>query len=277
MCSPLPALLGTLGGSSGGGDVVSALLGEFLGGGFGRVAGLTGENTDFLSDRAMSEEETVQYLTEHRFPDEAMVWQTGEDGVPVLRLDEAQWGLVQELELNLFYDDGAGYIDLGLDNTFEFDGAGGLLGVNENTWLAIDGQPVAYYHTATVDDGTRYAITGRVPVLHNGQRAELILVFDSDTPHGYVAGVQTVYLGGETDTVAKSQDGLQAGDTLEFLCDYYSYDGDYQDSYRLGEPLVVTEEALTVSDVPLEGETQACYRFTDLYGQHHWTPALASR
>ncbi len=275
--SPLPALLGTLGGSSGGGDVVSALLGEFLGGGFGRVAGLTGENTDFLSDRAMSEEETVQYLTEHRFPDEAMVWQTGEDGVPVLRLDEAQWGLVQELELNLFYDDGAGYIDLGLDNTFEFDGAGGLLGVNENTWLAIDGQPVAYYHTATVDDGTRYAITGRVPVLHNGQRAELILVFDSDTPHGYVAGVQTVYLGGETDTVAKSQDGLQAGDTLEFLCDYYSYDGDYQDSYRLGEPLVVTEEALTVSDVPLEGETQACYRFTDLYGQHHWTPALASR
>ena len=54
-------------------------------------------------------------------------------------------------------------------------------------------------------------------------------------------------------------------------------DSPYQDSYRLGEPLVVTEEALTVSDVPLEGETQACYRFTDLYGQHHWTPALGSR
>ena len=150
---------------------------------------------------------------------------------------------------------GEGYIDLGLDNTFDFDGEGGLLGVNEGTWLAVEGQPVAYYHTATVDDGTSYAITGRVPVLHNGSRSELILTFDTERPQGYVAGVQTVYLNGETDTVAKSQSELQPGDTLEFLCDYYSYDGDYQDSYLLGDPLIVTEEELTVGDVPLDGVT----------------------
>ena len=274
--SPLPALLGALGGSSGGGDMVSALLGEFLSGGFGRVTGLTAENTDFLSDRAMSEEETVQYLSENCFPDEALVWQDGEDGVPVLRLSEEQWGLVQDLELNLFYDDGEGYVDLGLDNSFEFDDNGGLLGENGGSWLAISGQPVAYYHMATMDDGTSYAITGRVPVLHNGTRAELILVFDNDQPHGYVAGVQSVYRSGETDTAAKSQAGVQSGDTLEFLGDYYSYGGDYQDSYLLGEPLVVTEEGLRVSDVPLEGVTRAAYRFTDLYGQYHWTPALPS-
>ncbi len=272
--SPLPSLLGNLGGSSGGGDMVSALLEEFLSGGFGRVSGLTEENTDFLSDRAMNEEETVRYLAENRFPKENLVWQAGEDGIPVLRLNEQQWGLVQELELNMFYDDGEGYIDLGLDNVFEFDSSGGLLGVNEGTWLAVNGQPVAYYHTATMDDGTSYMIMGRVPVLHNGARAELILVFDRDRPHGFVAGVRSVYLNGETDTVAKSETGLQPGDTLEFLCDYYSYGGDYQDSYLLGEPLVVTEEELTVSDVPLEGVTQAAYRFTDLYGQHHWTPTL---
>lgn len=270
----LTALLGGLGGSSGGGDMVSALLEEFLSGGFGRVSGLTADNTGFLSDRAMSEEETVQYLAENRFPDEALVWQSGEDGAPVLRLSEQQWGLVQELELNMFYDDGEGYIDLGLDNTFTFDDAGGLLGTNSGTWLAINGQPVAYYHIATVDDGTFYTITGRVPVLYNGSRAELILVFDSDQPYGFVAGVQPVYHDGETDTVAKSQAGLQPGDTLEFLCDYYSYGGDYQDSYLLGEPLVVTEAELAISDVTLDGVTQAAYRFTDLYGQHHWTPAL---
>ena len=206
--TPLPALLGMLGGASGGSaDMVSALLGEFLGGSFGRVAGLDGDNTGFLSDRAMSQEETVQYLTENRFPDEALVWQTGADGAPVLRLSEEQWGLVQSLELNLFYDDGEGYIDLGLDNVYEFDEDGGLLGDSGGAWLAIDGQPVAYYHTATVDGGTEYAITGRVPVLHNGVRAELILVFDNERPQGYVAGVQRVYLGGETETVAKSQIG----------------------------------------------------------------------
>ncbi len=271
--SPLPALLGTAGGSAGS-DMVAALLGEFLSGSFGRVSGLTGDNTDFLQERAMSDEDTAQYLKEHRFPGEALVWQTGADGTPVLYLSEEQWGLVQTLELNLFYDDGAGYIDLGLDNVFKFDEAGGLLGKNEGTWLAINEQPVAYYHSATVDDGDQYTITGRVPVLYNGSRAELILVFDNANPYGFVAGVQSVYSDGETDTAAKSQSELQAGDTLEFLCDYYSYDGAYQDSYLLGEPLVVTDEALVISDVVLDGRTEATYRFTDLYGQRYWSDVI---
>lgn len=255
--SPLPALLGMLGDNAGinAGDI-SSLLEGILGG------------------RSLDMEGAEEYLADHRFADEALVWGTGENGVPVLRLSEEQWGLVQTLELNLFYDDGEGYIDLGLDNVYEFDDAGGLLGVNDATWLAINGQPVAYYHTSTVDDGTNYTITGRVPVLHNGSRAELILVFTNDQPHGFVAGVQTIYTEGETETIAKSMAGLRSGDTLEFLCDYYSYSGVYQDSYLLGEPVTVTEEELTISDIPLEGSTRASYRFTDLYDKHHWTPVV---
>ena len=61
---------------------------------------------------------------------------------------------IMSLDLNLFYDDGEGYIDLGLDNVFSFDENGGLLGESDGSWLAVNGQPVAYYHTATVDDGT---------------------------------------------------------------------------------------------------------------------------
>ena len=254
--SPLPTLLGMLGSSGSGTNDISALLAGVLGG------------------RSLDMENAEEYLEAHRFPAEAMVWQSGADGTPVLRLNEEQWGLVQALELNLFYDDGEGYIDLGLDSVFDFDDAGGLLGKNDGTWLAINGQPVAYYHTATVDDGTNYTITGRGPVLYNGSRAELILVFDNENPYGFVAGVQSVYLSGETDTTAKSQAELQAGDILEFLCDYYSYAGDYQDSYLLGEPLTVTEEALVISDVLLEGRTRASYRFTDLYSQHYWTPTI---
>ena len=255
--SPLPALLGTLGDGAGisAGDISSLLVG-------------------ILGGRSLDMEDAEEYLAEHRFADEALVWSTGADGVPVLRLSEEQWELVQSLELNLFYDDGEGYIDLGLDNVYEFDDDGGLLGLNEATWLAVNGQPVAYYHTSTVDDGTNYMITGRVPVLHNGSRAELILVFTDDQPHGFVAGVQTVYTEGETETIAKSMTGLESGDTLEFLCDYYSYSGVYQDSYLLGDPLTVTEDALIISDVPLEGSTQASYRFTDLYDKHHWTPVV---
>ena len=253
--SPLASLLGIGGGGSGTGDI-SALLGEILGG------------------RSLDMEDAQAYYESHRLPEEELQWEAGADGAPVLRLSGEQWSLVQDIELNLFYDDGEGFIDLGLDNVYQFDEDGGLLGINDNTWLAVNGQPVAYYHMMTVDDGDSCSITGRVPVLHNGGRAELILVFDSERPHGYVAGVQTVYHEGETGTVAKSLPEVRPGDSLEFLCDYYSYGGEYQDSYLLGEPLTVPEEGLTVSDVPLEGSTRATYRLTDLYHQQYWTQVV---
>lgn len=269
--SPLPSLLGQLGGGSGGStDAISAILGELLGGTFGRGMGLDENNSDFLRDRALSDADAAQYLADHRFPAESLLWQTG-DGVPVLALDDSAWAVVQDLELNVFVDDGEGYIDLGLDNVFDFTEDGALIGQGGESWLAINGQPVAYYHTATVDDGTVYTITGYVPVLWNGQRAELLLTFDNETPDGYVSGIRAVYPGGETEAVAKSDAALQPGDTLEFLCDYYSYGGDYQDSYLLGEPVTVSEEELTVSDVPLDASTRATYRFTDIFNQYYWT------
>ncbi len=260
--SPLGSLMGLSGGGSGGSaDAVSALLQAALGSGF-------------FADRSLDLDSAAQYVAEHRFAGEDLAWTSREDGTAVLRLSEDQWELVHSLDLNLFYDDGEGFIDLGLDNVFDFDEEGNLLGNGERTWLAVNGQPVAYYHESTVDDGEHYAITGYVPVLHNGRRAELLLAFDEETPYGYVTGVRAVYGEEETGTVAKSGGALEEGDTLEFLCDYYSYAGAYQDSYLLGEPLTVTGQGLTISDVPLEGEVRATYRFTDLYQQSWWTPPL---
>ncbi len=260
--SPLEALMGLSGGAGGGGaDAIASLLQAALGSGF-------------FADRSLDLNSAAQYVAEHRFAGEDLAWTSGEDGTPVLRLSEEQWKLVHSLDLNLFYDDGEGFIDLGLDNVFDFDEDGNLLGNVEKAWLAVNGQPVAYYHASTVDDGEHYAINGYVPVLHNGRRAELLLAFDNENPYGCVAGVRAVYGEGETGTVAKSDSVLREGDTLEFICDYYSCDGTYQDSYLLGEPLVVPAEGLTVSDVPLEGEVRAAYRFTDIYQQSWWTPPV---
>lgn len=275
--SPLPALLGSLGGSSESPEMISQLLESFLGGNFGSIAGLSNGNTGFLSNKELETEELSAYLTENRFAPEKLVWDVRKDSGPVLKLEESQWDLVQDLELNVFYDDGEGFIDLGMDNVFEFNSAGELLGTYDGTWLAVDGQPVAYYHTSTMEDGDNYTITGRVPVLHNGQRAELLLTFDNENPYGYVAGVRSIYPEDETETIAKSDSSLEIGDTLEFLCDYYSYDGSFQDSYKLGEPLTVTDAPLSISNVPLEGSTQATYCFTDIYYQHYWTPAMYTK
>ena len=276
--SPIPSLMGTLlgGGSSSGGssDMIAELLGGFLTGQYGRVAGLDRSNTSFMEESGMDTESMAEYLADNYFDASQLVWSKDSQGRRILEMSEKQWSLVYGLELNLFYDDGEGYVDLGYDNVFEFDEQGRLLGDTDRTWLAINGQPVAYYYEDTVDDGTNYTITGHVPVLLNGERANLILVFDNENPYGYIAGARTDYVEGETETIAKGMEALQVGDTLDFICDYYTYDGEYEDSYFLGEQMVVSEK-MTISNVDVgEGAVKVTYRFTDIYNQHYWTPAF---
>ena len=272
--SPLPALLGTLlnsGSSSSGGssEMIAQMLGSFLSSQVGNIVGLDKSNTDFLNENTMDTETMAEYLSDNYFDASAFVWENNK-----LKLSEEQWNLVHSLELNMFYDDGEGFIDLGLDNVFEFDENGCLIGETDRTWLAINGQPVAYYYLDTVIDGDNYTITGHVPALLNGERVNLILVFDNEHPYGYIAGARTDYVEGETETIAKGMSQLQVGDTLDFLCDYYSYHGEYIDSYYLGEQMTVTQD-MTISNVDVgEGDVRVTYRFTDIYNQQYWTPAI---
>lgn len=268
--SPLPTLLGELGTSLVNEDTLTQLLGTFLSGDFGSIAGLDGSNTGFLSGRSM--EDAAAYVVDNQFDCSQLMWTTGEDGRQRLCMSDRQWDLIQNLELNLFYDDGEGYIDLGLDNVYQFDGEGNLLGENDRTWIAINGQPVAYYFLE--EDADAGVITGRVPAMHNGQRVNLILVFDGENPYGYIAGAQTDYDEEVTQTVARGLTELAPGDRLDFLCDYYSYDGEFLDSYYLGEPMIVEEEMM-ISNVDVgEGKLQTTYRLTDIYNQHYWTPPM---
>lgn len=263
--SPLSSLLGNF--SSSGtqsSDVISSLLGSLL--------GRSGKDSEYL--QVLDTNAASSYIANNQFDSSKLRWkQSG--GVKVMELSLDQWKLVSDLELNVFIDDGEGYIDLGLDNVFEFSKNSELMSVDEITWLAIDNQIVSYYHTDTFDDGNNYRICGRIPVLLNGDRADLIVVFDNANPHGYIAGARYDYRNGETDTVAKETTQLQDGDKIDFLCDYYGYDGSFKDSYMLGEQYTVNGTP-KISDVYLPSGTKysAVYRFTDIYGQHYWTPEM---
>ena len=279
--SPLPSLFGNLIGgaiggnsNSGSSDVIGELLGGFLSGQLQNIVGLDKSNTDFLNESALNKDDTAAYLADNYFDASALIWTKNSAGQRILKLSEEQWGLVHSLELNMFYDDGEGYIDLGFDNVFEFDKKGNLIGDTDRTWLAINGQPVAYYYLDTMDDGENYSITGRVPALLNGERVNLMLVFDNAHPYGYIAGACTDYVDGETETIAKGMTELKVGDKLDFLCDYYTYDGKYDDSYYLGDQMTVTEK-MTISNVDVgDGDVRVLYRFTDIYNQQYWTPAF---
>ena len=205
-------------------------------------------------------------------------WTENSDGNQCISLSEDKWELVQGVDMAMFYDDGDGYIDLGLDNIYDFDDEGNLLPNLEKTWLALNDQIVSYRHTETIEYGNdKYSITGYVPALLNGERVKLILTFDDQNEQGYVSGVSYDYDEETSEVEGKLEKGLNAGDKLEFLCDYYSYSGDFQDNYTLGKPITVSDpKNITIRNLSVgQGKVKIAYRFTDIYGQEYWSPALS--
>ena len=202
------------------------------------------------------------------------MWTTEADGTPVLKLSEAQWAQVTDLQLNVFLDDGSGYIDLGLDNIFYWTKNGDLVGSYDGMWVALNGQPVAYYFTDVTEADGQTVTNGRIPVLLNGDRAELLVRF---TDNGAaVVGARFIYANGETETVAKSFTELQQGDVIQPICDRYDYKGNYEDTYMLGDAITYNG-SVTVSDVtlnPADGTPVASYVLTDRYAMEYWTPAI---
>lgn len=278
--SPFGSLFGSLGGSGSSAPSSSAgnmadIIGSLLGGGSSSsgldLAGMLGGAGIF--DRSISEDVYLDTVESSMIDDNALVW-LEEDGAKVLKLSEEQWSKVADLQLNVFLDDGSGYIDLGLDNIFNWTDNGDLIGEYDGMWVALNKQPVAYYYMDCASENGQTVTNGRVPVLLNGDRAELLVRFDANG--GRIVGARFIYADGETDTVAKSFTELQDDDVIQPICDRYGYDGNYEDTYLLGDEIVYSS-SVTVTDVtldPADGTPVASYVLTDLFSMEHWTPAI---
>ncbi len=220
-------------------------------------------DTELIADNA--EKIAANYL------DPGRISASYSGGQPVLSLSDEEWSLVQKLELNLFVDDGEGYIDLGLDNVFEFDGNELILD-HDGTWLCVNGQVAAYYLISDVmnADGS-WTTTGRIPALLNGEFVNLQVIFDSENPYGVITGAYPLYENGETETQAKGLIPLCPGDSVEFLCDFYGYDGSYSASYTLGTGFIVESSDFYLENLSLDADNiVASYKLTDIYGNSYW-------
>ena len=276
--TPLSSLFGDPSSSSSSQSQVdiSQLLMAFLSSQSG-ISGLSGANTDFFTGKSLATEEMAEYISENHFDTANLKWKLNGEGQKVISMPEDQWDLITMVDYCMYYDDGEGYVDLGMDNVYAFDDEGNLIGDCDKTWISIDGQPVAYYHLDTTEDGDNYTITGRVPALLNGERVDIMLEFDQDNPKGYVTGARPDYKEDQTQTQSRGLIELKKGDKIDFLCDFYGYDGSYQDSYMLGEEFIVpgTMADLSISNTVVgDGDVVANYRFSDIYQQHYWTEKI---
>jgi hypothetical protein len=268
--NPLSSLSGSFTGSSSSLSTIGSLLGSFLGGDYGVVDGLSNLNIGFLSDRAMSDDDTVKYISDNYLDTTYLKWKENSEGKLAIGLaDEKQWSLVNDIVLNTFYDDGSGYIDMGMDNVVEFDNDGYLLAPEGKYCMAVNGNPVAYYYEST-QNGVIY---GYIPAILNGEKVELLVQFADDK--GVITGANTVY--DDVEVEAKNIFEINEGDTLIFTADYYSYKNEFVDAYPISDPITVPASGLTVSDIVLDdGEMVYTYRFTDIYGQNYWTESVVA-
>ncbi len=194
-------------------------------------------------------------------------------GQQVLSLGQDDWDLIDDIRLNVWVDDGTGYIDLGLDEVYNFDDEGSLIVDYSGTWMGINGQIVSFYATGSeYVDENNWTYSGYVPVMYNGERANILIEMNPDHPDGEVLGIRKVY---EEGTEAKGFIEQQDGDKIDYLCDYYDYDGNYLDTYYLNEGYVVNGE-LVPETMQLESGTTAKfgYRLSDVYNANSWTPML---
>ncbi|MEN6338881.1 MAG: clostripain-related cysteine peptidase [Clostridiaceae bacterium] len=269
------SLLGTLLGSdttssetaSASSDTVTQLLELFL----SNRSVVTGDKDSSWVDEALVRDSAAAYEASNAGFADLMLTYKGD--TPTLVLTEDQWSAVVTLEMNVYIDDGEGYIDLGLDNVVSYDEDNDLIMAYDGTWLSLNGQNVAYYMVSEDQVGEDYTILGRVPALLNGERVNIILQFTSVEPYGVVLGAQTDY-NATTETIMKGLVEIQAGDTIDFLCDYYNYDGTYSDTYYLGEQMTATGEWEVGNATLGDANWQMSYRITDLYGGQYWTPAV---
>lgn len=261
--------------SSSGTDLVGTLLEAFLSGNRSLVTG-DADSSWVEEDRLRA---SLDYFSDTRVGLDSLTL-TEVDGRQVLSLSEEQWSSIQTLEMNLFIDDGEGFIDLGLDPYATYDDAGNLIMAFDGTWISINGQNVAAYFISEDRVEDDYTLLYRVPALLNGQRVNLILAVSGNYADN--ADEEYLLLGAQTDyeeisdAVMKGLLPVEAGDALQFLCDYYSYTGEYLDSYMLGEELRATGEweigYASVGDV----SWSMCYRLTDIYNGRYWTPAVTN-
>ncbi len=196
---------------------------------------------------------------------------TEKGGEYVLSLTEEQWSNIIKTDLQVFLDDGEGYIDLGSDDFWEFDDDGDMYVRFDYAWVALDGTVVPYYaesYDYSIDDWYSY---GYVTAEIGGEYAELVLRWDAAHPDGFVAGYRRA-----ADTqAAKGLIPLAEGTAVDIVCDYYTYDGDYDDQYYLGDTLTVPAGGFTVSyeDVG-DSDTVAWYALTDIHQNVYYTEAV---
>ena len=240
--------------------------------GYGSYSDIFGGGSSWVDDSMFNG--ISSYLGRGNIVDTNSLKVVEKNGHKVVSLSEKQWELINDIELNVYVDDKEGYIDLGMDNIFEFNEDGDLLVEHDGSWLTLNHNFVSYYMVSDeyISDDN-YKITGRIPAYLNDKKVDIMVCFSNDYPKGKVLGAKLIYE--DSDTSQKGLIEIKDGDVINFICNYYAYDGSYDDEYQLGKTYIVDGPLELINDY-MNNNYLYTYCFTDIYNNKLWTPRIES-
>ena len=111
-----------------------------------------------------------------------------------------------------------------------------------------------------------------MPAVVNGERVNIILYFDKEVPDGVVLGYIPDYEQSNQSLFEKGIWKFEKGDKIDFVANYYTYDGTFKDEYYINDTLIYGDSDLKVSYESLgDGECLIYYRLTDVYNNVYYT------
>lgn len=179
-----------------------------------------------------------------------------------LALSDEDWEIINDIQMQLFYDDGEGYIDLGTDNYFDTDDDGALMVDYDGLWFTLMDYIVPLYISVTDE-----CVEGYIPCELNGEYVNLVVRWDEEGL-GRIEGAIRFY---DNGMCMKGLLPVEDGDEIQLLCDYYTYDGEYDDEYYLGDSFTYDSSAVVDYDSSGEGDYLLYYCLTDIYNNTYYT------
>lgn len=262
-------------------DSFLSILASGTGGNENGVTSLTGyeEETQDFGDESWYVADAAQGFNFDTITDtnELTLDYSDKDEAYVLSLSDDTWSDIEDIQLQVMLDDGSGYIDLGSDQLCDVTDDGRLIVDFDGTWTLIDGMPVAYYADKPQENGDLTVYTGKVPAELNGEDdIDICIKWQLDSEGNGTAEVLGYLPQDDGQALPKGYLTLKSGDVIRFLCDYYTYDGDYDDSYYLGDPITVTsQDDLQVELGDLGDSKAVCWVcLTDVYRQDWYTETV---
>lgn len=148
---------------------------------------------------------------------------------------------------------------------------GTIVGETLEYWVQVNGISVAMYYESHSDHGV---INYYIPILLNGQEADLIVLISQTYPTGKILGARRLNSDNE-NVYNRSLMTLDENDVIEFVYEFDAYNI-LRDDYRYDGWYVVDEiyvgNGLTLGWIPLSsGDYAYAFEIIDIYGNTYQT------